>query len=267
MTDSATTTSETELLTISSIIPTILELMINKVELLKKFLQISKNTRFPLVFVTIAKFLRKIPTALPHLDPRSGPPAFGFAECSMVTKLLATELLALEKSVVPDSSGSSGSSGSTKMNTYIGEILTFFSECGLLEKVDPGAVAAMEQKQPVIILCGVACDVCGMRPIVGPAYHCLVCQDFDICESCKRGQHAPSGSPILVPRSTVSGDKLPENKFSEGHTSEHELILRLESDTPRVIYGPDGKSLGDALEEAKSNARVRIVKRKLGDML
>lgn len=29
-----------------------------------------------------------------------------------------------------------------------------------------------------------ACDVCEMDPITGPRYHCLTCEDYDLCGKC-----------------------------------------------------------------------------------
>ena len=30
----------------------------------------------------------------------------------------------------------------------------------------------------------IRCDTCKVKPIVGPRYHCLVCEDWDFCQGC-----------------------------------------------------------------------------------
>ena len=158
------------------------------------------------MFATIVKFLRKFPTVFPQLSslttqnplsPQFGTdplPTLGLVECLAVTKLFAAELLALEKSVGASDSDSKEMAGSG-MNTYIGEILTLLSECGLMTGATP------EQKNFGILVCDIRCDVCGTRPIVGPAYHCMVCPDFDICESCKGGRASELHSRPSTPSS------------------------------------------------------------------
>ena len=38
---------------------------------------------------------------------------------------------------------------------------------------------------------GVTCDACNEKPIVGYRYKCVVCDDYDLCESCKdKGIHS-----------------------------------------------------------------------------
>eukprot|EP00300_Choanocystis_sp_HF-7_P036347 c52191_g1_i1.p1 GENE.c52191_g1_i1~~c52191_g1_i1.p1 ORF type:complete len:446 (+),score=81.42 c52191_g1_i1:38-1339(+) len=51
---------------------------------------------------------------------------------------------------------------------------------------------------------GVTCDGCGMKPIAGPRFKCLICQDFDLCSSCESracqiDSHYPSHAMVKMP--------------------------------------------------------------------
>lgn len=45
---------------------------------------------------------------------------------------------------------------------------------------------------------GITCDACGVSPIVGARYRCVVCPDFDLCEACDRAQVGDAGDHRLA---------------------------------------------------------------------
>merc|ERR1719192_2559788 len=43
----------------------------------------------------------------------------------------------------------------------------------------------------VVIHERVRCDICKTVPIIGTRYKCMTCLNFDLCESCRTGNHPP----------------------------------------------------------------------------
>lgn len=46
----------------------------------------------------------------------------------------------------------------------------------------------------------VTCDGCGTEPIVGVRYKCTVCDDYDVCESCKSANIHPVSHALVAIR-------------------------------------------------------------------
>jgi len=67
----------------------------------------------------------------------------------------------------------------------------------------------------------VACDGCGVGPIIGIRYKCSVCKNFDFCEVCEeRVVHEHPFIKILKPEESVPN--LAENAHEEEHEQHHE---------------------------------------------
>ncbi len=47
---------------------------------------------------------------------------------------------------------------------------------------------------------GVWCDVCRVSPIVGRRYQCVVCHNYDLCDSCVANGMHPAEHPLLLIR-------------------------------------------------------------------
>ncbi|KAF8499476.1 cysteine proteinase [Hysterangium stoloniferum] len=83
---------------------------------------------------------------------------------------------------------------------------------------------------------GIICDGCKVNPIIGPRYKCLVCYDYDLCDSCH---------------------------FSAAHPSEHQM-LRIETpadaeDLKEVYYPGENNTLLMGLRVyTKTGAKVNI---------
>lgn len=60
--------------------------------------------------------------------------------------------------------------------------------CGGGSASDTASSAAPPAPTPApaaVVHAGVACDCCGVKPIVGVRYKCVICANYDLCEGCK----------------------------------------------------------------------------------
>lgn len=55
----------------------------------------------------------------------------------------------------------------------------------------------IEEKSNAVIHQKVACDGCGMKPIVGVRFKCTVCPNFDFCENCEKDKAEEHKHPFL----------------------------------------------------------------------
>lgn len=62
----------------------------------------------------------------------------------------------------------------------------------------------------------VACDGCGMSPIVGTRYKCLVCPDYDLCEKCESNGKHPVEHALVKHRLAVGTPALHEGITCDG---------------------------------------------------
>lgn len=63
-------------------------------------------------------------------------------------------------------------------------------------------MVGMEQSKPKFLIehKSVACDGCGVSPIIGIRYKCCICKNFDFCEICEeRLNHAHPFIKLLSP--------------------------------------------------------------------
>jgi hypothetical protein len=82
----------------------------------------------------------------------------------------------------------------------------------------------------------VACDGCGMHPIVGPRYKCCVCKNFDFCAKCEEiRDHPHAFLKINDPHTKV--DAIVTE--IEGSSSEDELDIEIPlSDEVPIVEVP-----------------------------
>ena len=66
-----------------------------------------------------------------------------------------------------------------------------------------------------IIHYGVKCDGCGVYPIVGCRFKCVVCDDFDYCEGCEKKLALQHGHPLLKIRDPKVNINSIKNKFKK----------------------------------------------------
>lgn len=100
------------------------------------------------------------------------------------------------------------------------------------------------KKKPVNVThANISCDVCDKCPLVGKRYTCLVCPNFDICESCEE-QNLHSGHPMLrigsptvsfpmilsIRKAYLDSQKANEPQFIKKTTTPQ--VEAVESDTP-----------------------------------
>lgn len=114
-----------------------------------------------------------------------------------------------------------------EFNAFFMELLSTFASLGILElapaenKVDSG-----------IVMVGICCDSCHIAPILGFAYHCLVCPDYDACTDC-------------------------QNKEVGNHKSTHAMEKR---NFPKAeLVHVENKSLNDVKSEIMENNKKRKV--------
>jgi len=73
--------------------------------------------------------------------------------------------------------------------------------CATCEKkeIHPASHPLLKLKEPARrdIHHGVTCDGCGVKPIEGVRYKCLVCPNFDLCAKCEEKNQHPSGHTLL----------------------------------------------------------------------
>jgi len=62
---------------------------------------------------------------------------------------------------------------------------------------------------------GVTCDGCGMKPIEGVRFKCLVCPNFDLCSSCEEKNQHPSDHTLLKLK-VRSGGEVPRCRRGPG---------------------------------------------------
>jgi hypothetical protein len=76
-----------------------------------------------------------------------------------------------------------------------------FDLCSLCEKkeIHPASHPLLKLKEPARrdIHHGVTCDGCGVKPIEGVRYKCLVCPNFDLCAKCEEKNQHPSDHTLL----------------------------------------------------------------------
>jgi hypothetical protein len=56
----------------------------------------------------------------------------------------------------------------------------------------------VEKEQPQLsVHKSTLCDRCGISPIIGTRYSCLICQNFDLCEYCENADTHPKEHPMI----------------------------------------------------------------------
>jgi hypothetical protein len=84
------------------------------------------------------------------------------------------------------------------------------------------------------------CDGCAVNPIVGVRHHCLICEDFDLCEACVERDDLPPGINTHEHDST--------HPMVQFITHENVTIARLEEPRHTVLLRLDA---GGAVEDAE----------------
>jgi hypothetical protein len=53
------------------------------------------------------------------------------------------------------------------------------------------------EKPQLFIHKGTLCDNCGISPIIGNRYTCLLCQNYDLCEYCENSDPHTADHPMV----------------------------------------------------------------------
>eukprot|EP00092_Neocalanus_flemingeri_P083635 GFUD01104985.1.p1 GENE.GFUD01104985.1~~GFUD01104985.1.p1 ORF type:complete len:225 (-),score=46.01 GFUD01104985.1:168-752(-) len=97
---------------------------------------------------------------------------------------------------------------------------------------------------------GVACDACGKQPIEGHRYKCVVCDDYDLCGSCKADGHHPGHNMMRIAKL--------ENVFPQRHFKRiHKMQGRAAADGQGEEHGrQDQNSASTAAHQGGTNRRA-----------
>ena len=60
-----------------------------------------------------------------------------------------------------------------------------------------GKLSCGEVENEMIVHKGTICDLCGISPIMGVRFTCMLCQKYDVCESCEDMKAHPAAHPMI----------------------------------------------------------------------
>ena len=68
------------------------------------------------------------------------------------------------------------------------------------------------------------CDICGNIAFKGIRYHCLQCEDYDVCESCQKATINTIQEFPYKYHWENDKEKYIQKKIEQGHSKDHQMI-------------------------------------------